>query len=288
MQVLLNGRPVDEAAATIPIHDRGFLFGDALFESMRAYAGRVFRLDQHLLRLAQGAAIAGFDAMPPGDLLAREVGEVLALNQLREARVRLTVTRGPGRPGDYVGVDGPPNRIVQASAFAGPDPSHLRDGVRVSVAARRAVPAACLDPSIKTTSRMVSVLARREAAAAGAFEAILLDGRGEVTEGTASNVFLVERGGIVTPPVAGTALPGVTRAAIMEAAATAGLRATEEPVTRERLLGAEEIFLTNSSWEVMPVTSVDAALVGGGRPGPIARRLLEGYRALVRRACAGA
>jgi branched-chain amino acid aminotransferase len=287
MQVLLNGRPTPEADASIPIDDRGFLFGDALFESMRAYGGVVFRLDRHLERLAQGAAIAGFEAMPDAALLAQEVAAVLAINDLRDARIRLTVTRGRGRPGDYVGVASPPNRVVQASAFAGPDPAWQRDGVAVSLAARRAVPAASLDPSIKTTSRMVSVLARREAAAAGAFEAILLDLDGRVTEGTASNLFLVEHGELRTPPVGGTALPGVTRAAVMEAAAEAGIAATEAPITVERLRGADELFLTNSSWEVMPVVRLDAVTVGDGRPGPVSRRLLERYRALVRCECAG-
>ncbi|HUD73241.1 MAG TPA: aminotransferase class IV [Dongiaceae bacterium] len=287
MQVLVNGRPLPEAEASIPIDDRGFLFGDALFESMRAYGGVVFRLDRHLERLAQGAAIAGFEAMPGAALLAREVATVLAVNELRDARVRLTMTRGRGRPGDYVGVAGPPNRVVQATAFTGPDPARQRDGVAVSVAARRAVPAASLDPSIKTTSRMVSVLARREAAAVGAFEAILLDLDDRVTEGTASNLFVVERGALVTPPVGGTALPGVTRAAVMEAAVEAGIAAGEAPITLGRLLGADEVFLTNSSWEVMPVVRVDAAVVGEGRPGPVSGRLLERYRALVRRECAG-
>ncbi len=287
MQVLLNGRPIPEADASIPIDDRGFLFGDALFESMRAYGGVVFRLGRHLERLAQGAAVAGFEAMPGAALLGGEVAAVLAINDLRDARVRLTVTRGRGRPGDYVGVAGPPNRIVQASAFAGPDPALQRDGVTASIAVRRAVPAASLDPSIKTTSRMVSVLARREAAAAGAFEAILLDIGGRVTEGTASNMFVVERGALRTPAVGGAVLPGVTRAAVMEAAAEAGIAATEAPITVERLRGADEVFLTNSSWEVMPVVRLDAAVVGDGRPGPVSRLLLERYRALVCRECAG-
>lgn len=287
MQVLLNGLPIPEADAAIPISDRGFLFGDALFESMRAYGGVVFRLDRHLERLAQGAAIAGFEAMPDPALLAREVGMVLALNTLLDARVRLTVTRGRGRPGDYVGVDGPPQRVVQASAFAGPDPRHLREGVRIGVADRRAIPASSLDPSIKTTSRMASVLARREAAARGAFEAILLDAAGRVTEGTASNLFVVERGALLTPPVGGAALPGVTRAAVLEAAAEAGIEASEAPIAVDRLLGADEVFLTNSSWEVMPVIAIDATTVGDGRPGPVARLLLSRYGALVRRECLG-
>ena len=288
MQVLLNGLPIPEAAAAIPISDRGFLFGDALFESMRAYGGVVFRLDRHLERLAQGAAIVGFEAMPDAALLAREVGMVLALNGLLDARVRLTVSRGRGRPGDYVGVDGPPHRVVQASAFAGPDPRHRREGVRIAIADRRAVPASSLDPSIKTTSRMASVLARREAAARGAFEAILLDEAGRVTEGTASNLFVVERGALLTPPVGGAALPGVTRAAVLEAAAEAGIEATEASIAVERLLRADEIFLTNSSWEVMPVVAIDATTVGDGHPGPVSRLLLERYGALVRRECAGA
>jgi branched-chain amino acid aminotransferase len=281
----LNGRLVPEDEGVVSVFDRGFLFGDGVFESMRSYAGRVFRLAPHLDRLGRSAALAGLPGSPSRDHLEAAVGDLLQANGLADARLRLTLTRGPGRPGDYVGADGPPTVVISASPYAGPAAALVEEGVPVTVAARRAVPADCLDPAIKSLSRMASVLARREADAKGAFETILLDAAGRLTEGTSSNVFLVAGGRLLTPAAPRGALPGVTRAAVLEAAAAAGIAAQETDLPAERLAAAEEVFLTNSSWEVLPVSRVDGRPVGRGRPGTVTRELLARYRALVRREC---
>jgi branched-chain amino acid aminotransferase len=286
--VLVNGHLADESAATIRITDRGFLFGDAIFESMRASLGRVFRLGRHLDRLERSAALVEFEALPERAVLEAEVSEVLAANRLTEARLRLTISRGAGRPGDYVGVDGPPTRVLVATSFSGLERSVVEAGVGVCLSSRRAVPADCLDPAVKSTSRIVSVLARREAHRRGAFEALLVDHAGRITEGTASNIFIVEGAALRTPSAEGGALPGVTRGAVIEVASEAGLETVEAPVPPERLAGAAEAFLTNSSWEVLPIVAVDGRPIGGGRPGPVARDLLARYQALIRRECGGA
>jgi branched-subunit amino acid aminotransferase/4-amino-4-deoxychorismate lyase len=143
-----------------------------------------------------------------------------------------------------------------------------------------------LDAAIKTTSRLSAVLARREAARAGAFEAALLDAAGRLTEGTTSNIFLVKKGRLLTPAADGAALPGVTRAVVLEAAHAAGMPVEERPLPAALLGEADEIFLTNTSWEVLPVTRVDGRPAGGGKPGPLSARLLAGYRDQVRRECA--
>ena len=287
MLVLVNGNTVDEATAAIRIGDRGFLFGDAIFESMRASRGTVFRLGRHLDRLERSAALVEFAALPGRAILEAEVAEVLAANRLAEARLRLTITRGIGRPGDYVGVEGPPTRVLAATPFAGLEASIVDSGVAVCISSRRAVPADCLDPAVKSTSRIVSVLARREAQRRGAFEAILLDHAGRITEGTASNLFIVEGGVLRTPSAEGGALPGVTRGAVIEVAAEAGLTVIEAALPADLLTGAAEAFLTNSSWEVLPVVAVDGHPLGNGLPGPVARDLLARYRALMRRECGG-
>jgi len=286
--VLVNGRPVDESVAVIPVSDRGFLFGDAIFESMRAWGGRVFRLERHLDRLERSAVLVEFAGLPSRAELAAEVGEVLAANGFTDARLRLTISRGSGRPGDYIGVDGPPTRVLSASPFAGLDPAIVEAGVRVALSSRRALPAACLDPAVKSTSRIISVLARREAQQRGAYEALLLDADGGLTEGTASNVFVVENGIVHTPSADGGALPGVTRGAVIEVAAEAGLAIVEGPLTVQRLDRASEVFLTNTSWELLPVVDVEGRPVGSGRPGPVARDLRARYRSMVRRECGGA
>jgi len=281
--VLINGRPVDESAALIRVADRGFLFGDAIFESMRAGGGRVFRLERHLDRLERSAALVELAGLPARADLAAEVDEVLTANRLVDARLRLTISRGAGRPGDYVGVEGPPTRVLTATPFAGLERSVVEAGVRVAISARRALPAECLDPAVKSTSRIMSVLARREAQRRGAWEALLLDATGGLTEGTASNVFVVEDGVVHTPSTAGWALPGVTRGAVIEAAAEAGIAVIEGHVPVTRLERATEVFLTNTSWEVLPVVEVDGRPIGSGRPGPVAADLLVRYRAMVRR-----
>lgn len=285
MLVHLNGRLVEEAQAVLPIFDRGFLYGDGVFESMRAASGRIFRLEAHLERLERSAALAEFEGLPARTVLAAELDDLLKANGLTDARLRLTLTRGAGRPGDYVGAAGAPTRVATAAAFRGLDPRHYEHGVTLAVSRRQSVPAEVLDASIKTTSRLSAVLARREAARAGAFEAALLDADGGLTEGTTSNLFLVRAGRLLTPAIDGKALPGVTRAVVLETARAAGIPVDERPLPRALLHEADEIFLTNTSWEVLPVTRVDDRPAGGGRPGPITKALLSGYRDQVRREC---
>src|SRR5262245_39382283 len=253
---------------------------------MRAHRGRIFRLEAHLERLERSAALAEFEGVPPRAVLASELRELLSANRLGEARLRLTLTRGAGRPGDYVGAGGSPTRFATAAAFTGLDARLYEEGVALAVVGRQAVPAAVLDAAIKTTSRLSAVLARREAARAGAFEAALLDAAGRLTEGTTSNLFLVKEGRLLTPALDGGALPGVTRAVVLEAARASGLAVEERPLPAALLGEADEIFLTNTSWEVLPVTRVDGRPAGGGRPGPVSATLLAGYRERVRLECA--
>ncbi len=285
MWVHVNGRLVEEPQALLSVFDRGFLFGDGIFESMRSVGGVVFREGRHLERLARSAAGIDLVLPVPASDLSAATREVLDRNRLPDARIRITVTRGPGRPGDYVGAEGPPSVVIAATRFAGLDPALYRDGVRVAVARRRQIAPAALDPAIKSIARLTSVLARREAAQAGAFEAILLDEAGHLTEGTASNLFLVHGGRLRTPPVPAGGLPGITRAAVVELARQASIGCAEEALPAALLGTADEVFLTNTSWEVLPVIAINARPVGAGAPGPVTRRLRDGYRELVRLEC---
>ncbi len=287
MWVHLNGCLVAEEEARVSVFDRGLLFGDGIFEAMRAVAGRVFRLERHVRRLERSAGSIGLDLPWGADRVGALIDELLESNRLSEARIRLTVTRGRGRPGDYIGADSPPTVFATAAPFQALPSRDYAEGVRVSIAARRAIPHASIDASIKSISRLASVLARREARQKGDHEAILLDGAGCVTEGTASNVFLVERGALVTPPAPDGSLPGITREAMLELAREAGRTASEESVSAGRLHAAEEIFLTNTSWGVLPVSRIDDRAVSGGRPGPVTSTLVDLYRSLVRRECGG-
>jgi branched-chain amino acid aminotransferase len=283
--VHLNGRIVDEAEALVPVTDRGFLYGDGIFETMRAAHGVIFRFARHARRLRASAERIGLERPVDEAALRAECDALLRVNGLRDARLRVTVTRGPGRPGDYVGAPGPATRVITAAPFAPVDPVLAEAGVAVVLASRRQPPADVIDPSVKSTSRLHLVLARREAAARGAFEAILLDGGGRLAEGTASNLFLVRRGALLTPPAPGTGLPGVTREAVFDLAREAGIGVSEEDLPVALLFEADEAFLTNTTWEVLPVTRADGRAIGGGRPGPVAALLRARYRALVEAEC---
>jgi len=281
--VYLDGRMVDAAEARVSIFDRGFLFGDGVFESMRALNGRVFRRARHLARLRQSAALIEL-TLPLAEVAFGAAFElVLQSNGLRDARLRLTVTRGPGRPGDYVETTGPPTTVITATEFRSLDPALYERGVPVVTSTRSAIAAAAIDPAIKSISRLASVLARREASRAGAFEALMLNAGGCLTEGTASNVFLVIDGALTTPATAEGGLPGVTREALIELAAEAGLQASQGKVPAALLAEAEEVLLTNTSWGVLPVSTIDGKAVGAGCAGPVGRKLLAAYRALLRR-----
>ena len=285
MWVHLNGRLVEESGAFLSVFDRGLLYGDGIFESMRAVAGVVFREGRHLDRLGRSAAGIGLPLPLTASGFSAAVRDLLDRNRLQDARIRVTITRGEGRPGDYVEAYGPPSVVMSASRFEGVDPSLYRNGVRVAVARRRQIPPETLDPAVKSISRLTSVLARREAREVGAFEAILLDGDGRLTEGTVSNLFLVLGGGLLTPPAPAGGLPGITREAVVELARAASIRVSEEPLPAGSLETADEIFLTNTSWEILPVVRVGERAVGGGVPGPVTRDLLARYRDLVRFEC---
>ncbi len=286
MQVHINGRLVDERQALVSAFDRGFLFGDGIFESMRVVSGTIFRFDRHLERLRRSALLIGLDLPGNGAGIAAAAGEVIRANRLEDARLRVTVTRGPGRPGDYLDAPGPPTVVIVAQPFSGVAASLYEEGVKAALSRRRQIPAEVLDPAIKSTSRLSSVLARREARDQGAFEAILSDAEGNLTEGTVSNIFLVtDGGGLRTPATPAGCLPGVTRQAAIDLARGIGLEVREERVPVRALETALEVFLTNSSWDILPVVRIDERAVGQGRPGPVARELLGRYRSLLRAEC---
>lgn len=285
MLVHVNGRLVPEDEAAVSVFDRGFLFGDGLFESMRSLGGRVFRLERHLDRLRHAAGLVGLEADTVLAAIPQAIAGVLRANALPDARLRVTVTRGPGRPGDYAGAGGPPTLVVSAAPFTGIDPDLRRRGVDIMISTRRQIPSATLDPAIKTVSRLHAVLARREAQAAGAHEAILLDEAGHLTEGTASNLFLVADDVLMTPRAPAEGLPGITREAVLELARTARVAVREGPLRLEDLARADEAFLTNTSWEVLPAVRCDDRMIGRGVPGTLTLDLAESFHALMLTEC---
>ncbi|MCI0657740.1 MAG: aminotransferase class IV [Acidobacteria bacterium] len=284
--VWLNGENVPAAEARVSVFDRGILLGDGVYETLRVHRCRIFRWRDHGHRLLSSLAAAGIE--PPHSLAALEeaIAALVRANQMQEARIRLTITRGEGDPGFDLMPGKEPSTIVAASAWRPLPEKRYREGVRAVIASRRQTGSDSLDPALKSISRIHLVLARLEATRMKAQEAILLGSDGKVREGTASNVFLVKQGALRTPSAQCGILEGVTRAAILELASAAGIPCEEGILAPEELQGADEIFLTNTSWGALPVGELDGKPVGGGRGGPVALILGQKLSELVERECA--
>jgi branched-chain amino acid aminotransferase len=282
--VYLNGSFVSRDAATISVYDGGWLHGAGLFETMRAHRGTIFRLDAHLERLMESAAKVLFPIERPDLPLTRDFQELLRANELSDARVRLTVTAGTML--EAVQRDRPTLTVcATATARSAYPPELYERGVSVVIApfcqARH-------DPLAghKTTNYLPRLLALRAAHPHRAIEALWFTPEHWLAEGSISNVFVVKDGVVKTPPRDTPVLPGITRAVVLEVGRAAGMDLRETPLTINDLLDADEVFITNSGMEVMPVVRVEQRDIGAGRPGLRSRELLRLYRARVEQECA--
>ncbi len=271
--VCLDGAFVAPSEARISPFDHGFLYGDGVYETMRAYGGRLFRLEAHLSRLEDGLAKLAIEAVPSRKTLRAWVEETLARSGLREASVRLTVTRGIGAGGlDPAGCLRP-TVFVAARPLAAHDPKRWEEGIGATILwTRSATDQPPLD--VKTTACQRSVLALREARRRGYDDGLFLGARGDVVEATTANVFAVVGGRLLTPP-RGECLSGITRAEVLALADALGVLSDEASIGL--LEEATEVFLTSSIAELVPVVSVDGLPIGTGRPGPVYRRLRAAF-----------
>ncbi len=278
MKVWIDGRIVGQEEARISVTDHGLLYGDGVFEGMRAYSGRMFRLEDHLRRLELSARAIGLD-LPGRDRLREVVLATVAATGAADAYVRLVATRGEGP----LGLD--PTTCRGTRIFCIADSVELfsvektAGGIAlVTVSLRRPAPDA-LDPRVKSLNYLNNVLAKLEARRRGADDAILLNGRGDVAEASAANVFVVRNGRLMTPPATDGALEGITRATVLDLAPTLGIEAGERTLGRIDLLGADEVFLTGSGARIVPVRSLDSQPIGESVPGPITARLRDAFLA---------
>ena len=281
----VDGLVTPAAEARVCVLDNGFTFGDAVYETLRTYGGRPFALDRHLGRLRRSAAGLGI-ALPLSDEeLARRLGALLAAAGNPESYIRLMVTRGVGEVSyRFERVQGP-TVVMLAKPYEPLPPERYASGVALAlVAVRRNAPQA-LDPALKTCNLLNNVLATREAQARGAFEAVMLNERGEVAEGAGSNVFVVHEGRLLTPPLQAGILAGITREVVLELCPELGQPVSVEPLRVQDLLRADEIFVTSTLKEVVGAATLDGRPIGRGRPGPVTLRLLQAYRDFARRAC---
>lgn len=275
LQVFLNGDFIDVQEARISAFDVGFLLGHGAFETMRAYAGKLFRPAAHLRRLNEACTALDIPFQEQPDWLEQTVSRLLAYNGLSEARVRLTVSPGP----QMAPPSSPPTVLLAVFPLQGiPTPvSGWSAGLYRGLISSG-------DPlrTHKTTSYLEKILARKEARANGFDEALFLNERLNITEGSVSNIFCVRNGRLITPPVSEGLLPGITREVVAELSATCQIPLLEQPLPIEELRQSEEAFLTNSVVEIIPLVAIDNTPIGKGIPGSITVTLGQAYSQLIR------
>ena len=281
-KIYIDGKFYSEANAKISVFDHGLLYGDGIFEGIRFYNGRVFRLEEHLLRLWDSARSICLEIPMTMPDMTEAVLETIRQNHLRDGYIRLLVTRGIGNLGLNPTQCKSPSVIIIAATIALYHQDFYRKGLTiVTCATRRSNPAA-LNPAVKSLNYLNNVMARIEANLAGADEALMLNDAGNVAECTADNVFIVKHGQIFTPPVAAGALRGITRSVVFEIAAELGVKVRETDITRHDVFVADECFLTGTAAEIVPVVKADGRSIGNGKPGPITARIIARFRQVTR------
>ena len=280
MKIYIDGKYCDEKNAKISVFDHGLLYGDGIFEGIRAYNGRVFKLKEHIDRLFCSAKAILLDIPISHAEMMKAVVNTCRKNKLRNGYIRLVVTRGIGT----LGLN--PNRCKRGSVIVIADkiqvyPKEMYDNgmAIVTVATTRNLHSA-LNPAIKSLNYLNNILAKIEANIAGVEEAIMLNSEGFVAECTADNIFILKGGKMYTPPLSAGALYGITRGVVLDMAQEAGIAVSEPNLTRYDVFNADECFLTGTGAELIPVTKVDGRVIGTGKPGPVTKSLVKSYHAL--------
>ncbi len=282
--IYLNGERVPRERAVISVYDHGFLYGDGVFEGLRFYSGRVFKLREHLERLEESAR--HIHLVIPGtlDTLASDVEATVLASGMSDGYVRLIVTRGVGNLGLDPRSCPTPQVIIIADGISLYPVEMYEKGMEIVTASTIRNHPNALNPRIKSLNYLNNILAKLEAIRAGVPEAIMLNHMGEVAECTADNIFVVEKGRLRTPPRNAGILAGITRATVLDLARASGIETFEETLTRHDVYTADEMFLTGTGAEIIPVTRVDGRPIGNGSPGPVTRGLRGKYHELVRNA----
>ena len=279
-QIYINGKFVPQEEAMISVFDHGLLYGDGVFEGLRSYRGKVFRLREHIVRLYESAKAIWLEIPMSQDAMCDAVNEAVRVNKIDDGYIRLVVTRGAGTLGLDPNRCSNPQVIIIADSIALYPKELYEKGLEiVTVSVQRTHPAA-LNPRIKSLNYLNNILAKIEGLQAGCIEALMLNHKGEVAECTGDNIFLVRGGVLYTPPLDAGILGGITRAAVIELARAADIEVREVALTKHDVYIADECFLTGTAAEVIPVVKVDSRSIGTGKPGPMTRDLEKAFRKL--------
>jgi branched-chain amino acid aminotransferase len=281
-QVYLNGKLVPKSQATVSVYDHGLLYGDGVFEGIRVYDGKVFRLREHVERLYDSARAIYLEIPLTREQMAEAVTSTVRANAKQNGYIRVVVTRGAGSLGLDPRKTSDPQVIVIVDDISMYPPELYENGMEIVTASTIRNHPDALDPRIKSLNYLNNILAKVEGVRAGCLEALMLNHKGEVAECTGDNIFLVKRGVLRTPPLDAGVLAGVTRGAVLELARAAGILTEEVALTRYDVYTADECFLTGTAAEVIPVVKCDGRVLGTGKPGPVTRQLRERFHQLAR------
>jgi branched-chain amino acid aminotransferase len=278
-RISIDGVLSDESA-TISVLDRGFLYGDSVYEVMRTYRGRLFARDEHLERLERSALLLEIPLPISKQALIEEIAKTMEAAGNPESYVRVIVTRGAGAIGLDPALATDPARVIIVTALKTIEPKLYQSGVKLGLVQVGRSASGSLPAGAKSGNYLTNLLALRKAREEGAHEALLVDARGRICEGSTSNVFAVYKGFIVTPPLDVGILEGITRRKVMSLAQRIGVVTREEELLPATLLAADEVFITSTIREILPVTRIDESLIGNGTPGAITTRLRQAFAEL--------
>ena len=280
--VYINGKLVPQEQATVSVFDHGLLYGDGVFEGLRAYGGKIFRLDQHVRRLYESAKAICLEIPLSESEMCAAHNETIAANDIQDGYIRSIITRGRGTLGLDPNRCSDPQVIIIADAIALYPEELYEKGLDIITASTIRNHPAALSPRIKSLNYLNNILAKIEGLQAGCIEALMLNHKGEVAECTGDNIFLVRDGVLMTPPMDAGILGGVTRDAVVELAEAAGIKVLKVTLTRHDVFVADECFLTGTAAEVIPVVKVDDRTIGTGKPGPVTLDLKRRFHELAR------
>jgi branched-chain amino acid aminotransferase len=282
MKIYVDGKYYDEGTAKISVFDHGLLYGDGIFEGIRAYNGRVFKLAEHIERLFCSAKSILLTIPMSRAEMMKAVVETCRRNKVRDGYVRLVVTRGVGTLGLNPNRCKNPSVIIIAGKIQLYPPQLYQKGMEIVTVPTLRMPHSALSPAIKSLNYLNNVLAKIEANNAGCEEAIMLNADGFVAECTGDNVFIVKQGRLMTPPLSAGALYGITRLVVLEIAKDSGRDVSELNLTRHDLFNADECFLTGTGAELVPIVKIDGRVIGNGKPGAVTQKLVSQYQALTK------
>ncbi len=282
LKIYIGGKLYDKADAKISVYDHGLLYGDGVFEGIRAYAGKVFRMADHVDRLYDSAKAIHLVIPMSKAEMAEAINSTIKVNNLSDAYVRLVVTRGAGSLGLDPRRTSDPQVIIIADSISLYPAELYETGLKIVTAGTMRNHPGALNPRIKSLNYLNNILAKIEGTNAGCLEALMLNHKGEIAECTGDNIFIIKHGEVHTPSIDSGILEGITRDAVIEIARSIGLQVTERIMDRHDVYTADECFLTGTAAEVIPVVECDARPIGDGTPGPITKDLLKRFHQIAR------